>query len=68
LQHFEIIQYSYDIAKIAASVDAELARKGVVISMADTIIAATAIHLGLRVVTRNKEHFERIPNITVETY
>ena len=27
LQHFEIIPYSYDIAKLAASIETELARK-----------------------------------------
>lgn len=68
LRHFEIVPYDYDIAKIAASMEAELARKGIVIGMADTIIAATALHLGLKVVTRNQEHFKRIPKITIETY
>ena len=68
LQHFEIIPYSYDSAKIAASLEAELARKGIVIGMADTIIAATALHLGFTVVTRNQEHFKRIPKIAIETY
>jgi predicted nucleic acid-binding protein len=68
LQRFEIIPYSYDIAKIAALMEAELARKGTVIGMADTIIAATALHLDLSVVTRDREHFERIPKINIETY
>jgi len=68
LQHFEIIPYSYDIAKIAASMEAELARRGIVIGMADAIIASTALHLGLKVVTRDLEHFKRIPKLIVETY
>ncbi len=68
LRHFEIIPYGYDIAKSAASIDAELARKGVIVGMADIIIAATARHFGLKVVTRDKEHFARIPKLAVETY
>jgi len=68
LQHFEIIHYSYDIAKIAASMEAELARRGIVIGMADAIIASTALHLGLKVVTRDLEHFKRIPKLIVATY
>jgi predicted nucleic acid-binding protein len=68
LRYFEIIPYSYDIARIAASIDAELARKGMIIGMADIIIAATALHLGLSVVTRDEEDFKRIQKIRVETY
>jgi predicted nucleic acid-binding protein len=67
LQHFEFIPYSYDIAKIAASLESELARKGVVIGLADIMIAATALHLGLRVVTRDRE-YKKIPKISIETY
>lgn len=65
LRHFEVISYNYDIAKVAASLDAELASKGVVIGMADIIISATALHLGLTLVTRNRKHFERIPKIRI---
>jgi hypothetical protein len=67
LHHFEIIEYSYDIAKIAASLESELAKNGVVIGLADTIIASTALHLGLRVVTRDRE-YKKIPKISTETY
>jgi predicted nucleic acid-binding protein len=68
LIRFEILPYTYDVAKTAAEIDAQLARNGQIISFSDTIIAATAIHYKLTLVTRNTEHFSRILNLQIETY
>jgi len=68
LIRFEILPYTYEIAKTAAEIDAALALSGRSISFSDTIIAATASHYKLKIVTRNIEHFSRIPELTTETY
>lgn len=68
LSRFEILPYTYEIAKTAAEIDATLTRKGQTISMADTILAATAIYYKLTLVTRNPQHFNRIQNLKTETY
>ena len=68
LARFEILPYTYEIATAAAEIDATLALKGVSISSADIIIAATTLHYKLTLVTRNVEHFKRIPSLNIETY
>jgi predicted nucleic acid-binding protein len=68
LIRFEILPHNYEVAKTAAEIDAQLARNGQTISFSDTIIAATAIHYKLTLVTRNTEHFSRITNLQIETY
>ena len=68
LIRFEILPYNYEVAKTAAEIDTQLARNGQTISFSDTILAATAIHHKLTLVTRNTEHFSRITNLQIETY
>jgi predicted nucleic acid-binding protein len=68
LIRFEILPYKYEIAKTAAEIDAQLALNGQTISFSDTIIAATTLHYNLTLVTRNTEHFSRVPNLKIETY
>ncbi|MEM2335933.1 MAG: type II toxin-antitoxin system VapC family toxin [Candidatus Bathyarchaeia archaeon] len=67
LFRFEILPYTYEVAKTAAEIDAKLAKNGQT-SFSDTIIAATAAYYKLTLVTRNTEHFSRIPNLQIETY
>ena len=68
LRRFEIIPYSYEIAKVGANIEAELAKMGRIMGFADTIIAATARHLGLKLVTRDIQHFQRILHLRLENY
>lgn len=68
LVRFEILPYTYQIAKTAAELDAALTRHGKTVSLSDVIIAATALHYRLTLVTRNLEHFKRIQKLKIETY
>jgi len=68
LSRFEIMPYAYDIAKVAAKIDAILISEGISLSFADIIIAATALHYKLTLITRNIGHFKRIPELNIETY
>ncbi len=56
-------------ARRAACMQGMLYQKGMPITDADCLIAAIAIQQNIStIMTRNKEHFGRIPGITVETY
>ena len=68
LMRFEIIPYDYKIAKKSAEIEAQLTKSGQIISLADIIIAATAIIHNLQLVTRNTKHFSRIPDLKIKTY
>jgi tRNA(fMet)-specific endonuclease VapC len=51
------------IADVFARTRAALRRQGNLIQDLDLLIAATAIHHDLELVTRNRRHFERIPGL-----
>jgi tRNA(fMet)-specific endonuclease VapC len=59
------INLSSGIVNKAAETYASLHRSGTLIGDADLLIAATAMHHGLAVVTNNTAHFQRISGLTV---
>mgnify|MGYP000663305202 CR=1 FL=1 len=65
---FEILPITYEVALKAAEIDAMLTIKGEMLSLADVLIAATAIANNLILITRNVKHFKRIPNIRMRRY
>ncbi|AEA47784.1 PIN domain-containing protein [Archaeoglobus veneficus] len=67
LNRFEIISYTYEIAKKAAEIDASLAKRGEMLPFPDVVIAATAVVYDLILVTRD-EHFKRIKGLKIEEY
>jgi len=67
LSRFEIIPYTYEIAKKAAEIDASLAKRGEMLPFSDVVIAATAIVYDLTLITRD-EHFRRIKGLKIEEY
>jgi len=48
-----------------ARIRGDLRGKGLLIGDPDLFIAATALHHGLTLVTRNRRHFERIPGLNL---
>jgi predicted nucleic acid-binding protein len=55
-------------ARETGRLHAELARRGEPIGTADVQIAATALVHGLTVVTANRRHFERIPDLPLQVF
>lgn len=51
------------MAQLAARTDAEARRTGQTIPFADLLIGATARYFGYAVATRNRRHFQMIPNL-----
>jgi len=67
-QQSSILAITEAILDSAADLWADLRRAGQTIGDSDPIIAATALHHGLGVATRNVAHFRRIPGLTVEDW
>ena len=57
-----------NIMRQAGQISGELITNGERIDREDCIIAATALKEGEAVVTRNEDHFERIPHLDVVSY
>jgi predicted nucleic acid-binding protein len=50
---------------LAARIDANLKKVGLVIATADLLIGVTALHYGYALGTRNVRHFRLIPDLQV---
>ncbi len=63
LRSLIVVDVSEPIAKRFARIRGELRRQGLLIPDGDLLIAATALHHDLTLVTRNLTHFARVPGI-----
>jgi len=50
---------------LAAKIDANMKKAGLVLATADLLIGVTALHYGYAVGTRNLRHFQMIPGLRV---
>jgi len=62
---YEILPVTSAIVAEFARARSDLRRRGMLIQDLDLLIAATAIHHGLELVTRNIRHFERVLGLTL---
>ena len=67
LAHFEQLDFTAEVAREAARIDASLFRQGTKIPFADVIIAATAKHHNLPLITRDS-HFVSVAELIVIDY
>lgn len=65
---YQVLPLDGPASKRAASIRANLMRKGVDLDDMDVLIAAVALENEASVVTRNKEHFQRIDGLNVEEW
>lgn len=65
LADFAMVPLTDPVMETLARVRADLRRGGRLISDLDLLIAATAIHHDLTLITRNVRHFERIPELAI---
>ncbi len=61
--NLEIVNLNLEVMSEFSRIKAELERKGERIEDFDLLIAATAKVNGFILITRNKKHFERIPDL-----
>ncbi len=64
----KVIPLTLPMAKTAATIQAELRKKGSEIGHTDTLIAGIAIKSGLQLVTNNTEHFNRINGLEIANW
>lgn len=64
----QVVPLTQRMAEEAASIRAELRRKGQEIGHTDTLIAGTAIASGLLLVSNNTDHFRRIKGLVLENW
>jgi tRNA(fMet)-specific endonuclease VapC len=67
-QRSEVLPLTDAIIVRAADIYALLYQRGQLISDADILIAATALQHNRIMVTENRDHFRRIPTLTVESW
>lgn len=63
LAPYDVLPITDPIAERFARIRYGLRRQGLLIPDVDLLIAATALESGLILVTRNRRHFERIPEL-----
>lgn len=57
--------FTREMGALAAKIDAEMRKAGLVIATADLLIGITALHYGYAIGTRNVRHFQMIPGLKV---
>ena len=74
LEDVEIIERLFEIIPLYpayleyAKIRHDLVSKGLGIDTFDMLIGASAIQLGCTLITHNRKHFERIPNLQIEDW
>jgi len=66
LAQLPIIAFDPTVARVHASLWANLAKRGVAVGERDLIIGATAIARNYTVITRDERSFPRIPGVSVQ--
>jgi predicted nucleic acid-binding protein len=66
LAQLPVIGFDLTVARVHASLWADLAKRGVAVGERDLMIGATAIARNYRVATRGERSFSKIPGLTVE--
>ena len=63
-----VLCFDLDVARVHARLWADLQEQGAGIGAHDLIIASTAIHHGLTLLTGNERHFNRVPDLLVRSW
>ena len=65
LNALSIIPLDAPASNLAGEVFRNLESKGETIGMADSLIAGICLHRNSMLITRNKKHFKRVPNLKI---
>lgn len=66
LEVLPVVSFDLEVARVHATLGAQLSRSRTPIGAHDLMIAATALHLGYRVATRDRRSFRRVEGLEVE--
>ncbi len=67
LEDVSVLGIDEEICKIFGRERGRLRREGKLIGDFDLLIAATGLHYGLTVLTNNRQHFERVEGLEIES-
>jgi tRNA(fMet)-specific endonuclease VapC len=67
LRGVQVLSLNRSVMRLFADLRGSLRRQGQLIGDFDLLIAATALHHSLTLVTRNRRHFERIPRLDLHS-
>ena len=65
LAHLPVISFDLTVARVHASLWAELAKRGIAVGERDLMIGATAVARNYALATRDERSFPRIPGLVV---
>ena len=65
ISRVSVLDFTIGCARMHAEIYAELAKKGQMIGAHDLMIAATARHHGVSILTNNVDEFSRVPGLRV---
>ena len=68
LQLHNIVPLNKEIAKVSATIHADLRKKGLTIGYNDTLIAETAIVRNMVLITNNIAHYSRIEGLEIDNW
>jgi tRNA(fMet)-specific endonuclease VapC len=66
LAQFPVVSFDLTVARVHASLWADLAKRGVAVGERDLMIGATAIAKDYTLVTRDQRSFSKIPGLSVQ--
>jgi predicted nucleic acid-binding protein len=67
LEDVSLLGIDEEVCKIFGRARGRLRKAGQLIGDFDLLIAATALHYGLTVLTNNRQHFERVEGLQIES-
>jgi tRNA(fMet)-specific endonuclease VapC len=68
LSSLRVLPLAEDEAILAGEIESMLEKKGEMINTEDIMIGAIVKHHNEIILTRNKKHFEKIPDLKIESY
>ena len=66
LSWFKIVDINKEIMLIAAKINVDLRKKGLMIGIQDVLIAASSISANTSLITNNTKHFQKIEGLKLE--
>ena len=66
LSWFRIVDINKEIMLIAAKINVDLRKKGLMIGIQDVLIAASSISANTPLITNNTKHFQKIEGLKLE--
>jgi len=66
LAQLPVVDFDLTVARVHASLWADLAKRGVAVGERDLMIGATAVAKGYTLVTRDQRSFSKIPGLSVQ--